>query len=312
MKKNYREFCQQESLPIFMQDWWLEALCGDAWQPILIFDKEEKIEAAAIYHYKKKYGQTFILPLPLSPLSGIWFRYPTQAQKRHSRYHFEMKLTDAIIEKLPPTLLTITQLGIHFDNWLPFMWRGYRQHTRYTYLIEDLSNIKAIFQNFSTNVKRNIKKGADLNVEISDDTSVLYQLAQNSLARTGSKLNFSLNTLNVLYSAIKKNQSGQIFQVKNLDNQVLASVLIVWDREKAYFLLSGDDKKHPSASTVLIWEILQKMSVKGIPTFDFEGSMLEPVENFYRSFGATRQAYHLIFRAKNKFWAGIFTFLKLI
>jgi hypothetical protein len=93
VKKIYKELCQQESLPIFMQDWWLTALCDEAWQPIVILDKEKKPEAAAVYHLKKKYGLTFILPLPLTPLSGIWFRYPTQAQKRHSRYHFEAKLT---------------------------------------------------------------------------------------------------------------------------------------------------------------------------------------------------------------------------
>jgi lipid II:glycine glycyltransferase (peptidoglycan interpeptide bridge formation enzyme) len=209
-------------------------------------------------------------------------------------------------------LLTITQLGIHFENWLPFKWRGYRQRTRYTYIIQDLSNINAVFQNFNTNVKRNIKKGEDLIVETSEDTHVLYHLAQNSLARTGSKLNFSLETLNLLYLAIQKNNSGQIFQVKNTEHEILASALIVWDKEKAYFLLAGDDKKHPSATTILIWEVLQKMSEKGITSFDFEGSMLEPIETFYRSFGATRQCYHLVYKAKNRFWSSIFTFLKLI
>jgi hypothetical protein len=289
-----------------MQDWWLDVLCGEHWHPIIVFDKESKPESAMVYHWKKKYGFNFILPPPLTPTMGAWFRYPTQPQKRHSRYHHEMKLTDALIDKLPDATLTITQLGLNFDNWLPFMWRGFKQRTRYTFLIENLTDFDAVSANFSENVKRNLKKGKDLIVEESDDVAVLYDLAQGSLEKNGSQLNFSFDTLNLLYLKIKEQNAGQIFQIKNVENEILASALIVWDKEKAYFLVAGDNRKNMSASTVLIHSVLQKMSAKNIQVFDFEGSMIESIANFYRSFGAKPQAYHLIFKAKNKFWAMVF------
>ena len=154
----YQELCASQNLPIFMQDWWLDALCGENWQPIIVFDKENKPEAAMVYHWKKKYGFTFLLPPPLTPIMGAWFRYPTQAQKQHSIYHHEMKLTDALIDELPNAVFTITQLGLNFDNWLPFMWRGFKQRTRYTFLIENLGDFDGVLANFSENVKRNLKR----------------------------------------------------------------------------------------------------------------------------------------------------------
>jgi hypothetical protein len=297
-------------LPIFMQTWWLDALCQN-WGVCINIDKEDKIDGAMVYQVKKKYGLTFSLPLPLSPVQGIWFRYPPQAQKLHTKYSFEMKITQNLIAQLPLLTLYITQLGVDFQNWLPFHWKGFKQKTRFTYIIDNLQDIDAVFSNFNTNVKRNIKKGADLTVVESENIGELYDLAKGSVERGNGALNFSKATLNKLYIAIKKKHAGQIYSIQSADNQILASVLIVWDAQKAYFLLAGDNKENSSATTCLVWDILQKMNRKGIEKFDFEGSMLQHIEAFYRSFGAKQTPYHLIYKAKNRFWELLFNLFLL-
>ena len=305
MKEKYAEI--QAELPIFMQSWWLESLCGDAWQPCIAFDKEGKPEGALVYHTKQKFGLKMILPLPLTPISGVWFRYPPNTQKLHTKYNFEMQITEKLIAQLPKTHLIITQLGVNFTNWLPFFLQDFKQRTRYTYIIKNIIDIEMVFANFNDNVKRNIRKGAGLKVVESENINLLFELSSNAIQRSNGNLNYSKEALNMLYTNIKKYRVGQIFETQTIDNQVLASALVVWDKENAYLLILGDTKKNKSAMTILIWEVIQNLAKKGVKNFDFEGSMLPHVEPFNRSFGAVQKPYHLIFKAKNRFLEMLFS-----
>lgn len=311
MKEKYKEI--EVELPIFMQSWWLNSLCGEAWQPCMTFDKKGEATGAMVYHFTSKYGMKMILPLPLSPVSGIWFNYPTAAQKLHSKYNFEIQITEKLIAQLPKTFLTITQLGVNFTNWMPFHWQNYKQRTRYTYIIESITNLGVVRQGFSDSVRVNLKKGLeDLQVKESENVDLLYKMSKEAIDRSKGKLNYTQETLNTLYFNIKKNNSGQIFEVQNADNQPIAIALIVWDKQTAYLLISGDEKKHKSAMTTLIWYVLEILAKKEIQNFDFEGSMLPHVEAFNRSFGTVQKPYHLVFKAKNRFFEILFALKGII
>ncbi|MDD4738602.1 MAG: GNAT family N-acetyltransferase, partial [Bacteroidales bacterium] len=55
-KEKYRLLCQNNSdINIFMQDWWLDALCGDSWD-VLLKEQNNKIIATLPYFIQKKYG----------------------------------------------------------------------------------------------------------------------------------------------------------------------------------------------------------------------------------------------------------------
>jgi hypothetical protein len=63
-------------------------------------------------------------------------------------------------------------------------------------------------------------------------------------------------------------------------------VYLVWDAESAYSLMSGNDPRLRSSGAIslLRWEAI-KFAREVTRRFDFEGSMLEPVERFFRAFG---------------------------
>ena len=54
-KEQYEEFCKVEkNIPIFSQDWWLDAVCGsDNWNVALV-EKGGHIMASMPYFFKKK------------------------------------------------------------------------------------------------------------------------------------------------------------------------------------------------------------------------------------------------------------------
>ena len=80
--------------------------------------------------------------------------------------------------------------------------------------------------------------------------------------------------------------------------RVHAVAYVVWDDAAAYYLMGGGDPelRTSGASSLLMWEaILRARNVTDV--FDFEGSMLRPVERFFRAFGGRQIPYLQVSRA---------------
>lgn len=78
-------------------------------------------------------------------------------------------------------------------------------------------------------------------------------------------------------------------------------MLVIWDENSAYDLISTIDPtyRNSGAASLLILEMikyLQKITLK----FDFEGSMIENVENSFRQFGAVQTPYFQITKLSRK------------
>ena len=55
-KEKYADFCEVEkTIPIFSQSWWLDAVCGNAWDVCLV-EKGGEIYASMPYQIKTRYG----------------------------------------------------------------------------------------------------------------------------------------------------------------------------------------------------------------------------------------------------------------
>jgi hypothetical protein len=80
-------------------------------------------------------------------------------------------------------------------------------------------------------------------------------------------------------------------------DQVHAVAYVVWDRHAAFYLLGGGDPelRTSGAASLLMWEAI--MQARGVTdVFDFEGSMLKPIERFFRAFGAQQTPYLYVSR----------------
>jgi hypothetical protein len=71
-----------------------------------------------------------------------------------------------------------------------------------------------------------------------------------------------------------------------------AAAYIVWDEQAAYYLMGGADPelRTSGATSLLMWEAI-KFASTVTQTFDFEGSMIESIERFFRAFGAKQKRY---------------------
>jgi len=76
---------------------------------------------------------------------------------------------------------------------------------------------------------------------------------------------------------------------------VHAGAYIVWDSRFTYYLLGGSDEtlRTSGAGSLVLWSAVEAAAERGTG-FDFEGSMLRPVERYFRSFGGAPAPYSLV------------------
>ena len=75
-KERYREFCKTEkNIPIFCKDWWLDAVCNDAWDVVLV-RKGNEIIASMPYYKVRKYGLNMLFMPKLTQFLGPYIKYP--------------------------------------------------------------------------------------------------------------------------------------------------------------------------------------------------------------------------------------------
>ena len=73
-KEQYRDLCKEEnSIPLFCQDWWMDAVCFNEWD-VFLADEKGEIVGALPYHQRKKIGFNCVLQPQLTQYNGIWIK----------------------------------------------------------------------------------------------------------------------------------------------------------------------------------------------------------------------------------------------
>lgn len=294
-KQKYRELCRVElSIPVFSRDWWLDAVCGDDNWDVLTAEKDGHIVASMPYFIQKKYGFKIISQPLLTQVNGIWIKYP-ENQTYARKLHFEVEIMDMIIDQLSRLKIHAFNQNFHYSitNWLPFYWRGFQQTTRYTYVIEDITELDNVYMGFESRLKGSISKAKKL-VEVKEDCCIelLYSNIVKTFKRQGLKVPYPLEYLKRLDNACAQKNCSKMFYAIDEKNRVHATEYLIWDENSSYCLVGGADPelRNSEATSLLEWNEIQLAS-KVTKRFDFTGSMLRPVERHFKSFGAVQKPY---------------------
>ena len=285
-----------------MQDWWLDVLCGEDNWKVCLEEQNGIVQALMPYAFKRQYGLTIISQPPLTQFLGPWFT-PTK-KKYANALALQKKLCGLLIDQLPPFDFFSQNWHWRLSNWLPFHWRGFSQTTRYTYILPDLTDEKKIWTGMQENIRREIRKAEGrFSLRVRTDLNVDKFLALNRLtfARQGKELPYSENLVRRLDAACNIHNCRQIFIAEDTQGRHHAGVYIVWDQESAYYLMGGGDPelRNSGATSLCMWEAI-KFARSFTRQFNFEGSMIEPVERFFRAFGAVQTPYFQITKTNSR------------
>jgi hypothetical protein len=184
-------------------------------------------------------------------------------------------------------------------NWLPFYWAGFKATVRYTYRIEDLTDLDRVQREFQEHVRRGIRKGLRA-VEVDPDLPLdeLLRLETASRARRGLRSAERETLVRRLDAACAARGARRILGAVDARGHTHAALYVVWDERTLYPIVNARDPETQAfgANTVLYWEAI-RLASQVARVFDFEGSMLEPVEHFFRGFGGRQTPYLSVSRA---------------
>jgi hypothetical protein len=301
-KQRYIQFCAEHpDIPIFSQPWWLDAVCPDQWDVILI-EKTNRIVASFPY-YKKKIRHIFshIGMPPLTQKLGPYIVYDANEITENKKIGYEHEIYDAIIDKLPSTDSFAINFDWKYKNWLPFHWRGFRQTTRYTYILGDIRNYNYIINNFTKYKKQKIQKAKELlNFKTDLSKDLFYEYFDDVIRERGEAVGFSKVVFDRLYDAIYEHRAGKVFYCTDSENNIHAVNLTVWDKESAYYLIAMRRKEYnTSGGTEFLVARTIKYVAQFVDRFDFEGSMIKGVEESFRYYGTHQTEYYQIFKYNN-------------
>lgn len=273
---------------VFEQLWWLEAVAPDVkWQEHLIKDGD-KVKA----RWVTPLG-TFFMP-HLTQTIGFWINPEIVDKDRH--YNVRKEIVSEIVSSLPAN--THISLAPENSYYLPLHWAGFTVRPYATYRINDLSNIDALYASFASVVKKNIKSAKNkVKIEESGDIAVLHSLMEKTFQLQKRSYPFSKEYLSTIFEACKKHDAAKLLYARDENGNVHSGVLYVYDEKVCYYLIAGTDPQFRSggANSLLLWEGIQ-FAAQHSRCFDFEGSMIEGIEKFFRQFGGELTIYYDVFR----------------
>ena len=297
-RARYRAFCAAyPEIPIFYQDWYLDAVCiGGSWS-VVFAGSPDNPEAVWPYFVKEKWGFSYITQPLFTKYMGIW------ESSMDGSLSMSHQRRESLIRQLPAVDAFMQNFHPGFQNGLPLYWAGYRQEIRYTYLL-DIENLEVVFSGINRNMRRNILKADPLvSLELSEDADRFYRINQMSFARQGVPMPYSKAAFLTHDASLAAHRQRQIFFAVDKEGHTHAAAYLIWDQRCAYYHLSGDDPawRASGAGIWLLWQCVRYASeTLGLRCFDFEGSILREVEAIRRQFGAVQTPY--FFAWKNTHW----------
>ncbi|HEY8577365.1 MAG TPA: GNAT family N-acetyltransferase [Devosia sp.] len=293
-RDRYRTLCETRTdIGLFQQAWWLDATCGPQGWDVALSLSDDRIVGALPYADTRRHGFRVLTQPALTQSIGPWLA--AIGAKTAERLSREKDIMGELIAQLPKYHYFSQAWQPERTNWLPFYWRGFQQTTRYTYVIAGLEDEGAVWAGLQSKIRGDIRKAEGrFGIRLRAAPTLEAFLAVNSktFERQGKTAPYSSDYFARIDAACAAREQRRIFLAEDAEGRVHAGAYIVWDAHRAYYIAGGGDPelRNSGATSFCIWQAIRFAGTVS-RVFDFEGSMMEPVERFFRGFGAEQVPY---------------------
>ncbi len=267
---------------IFSTTWWLDAVAPEQWHPHLV--EEGELRAAWPTIAQRNRWGVLHLGAPVTPFLGPILPAPEAGKRRWTTAEESLEL---LLDSLGPYAHLEARCHPSFAYWAPLSWHGFRQTTRYTWRLDDLSDLEAIEAGLRTNIRGDIRKARKQGVTVVEGNRYdLFEL--QGAGRTWQ-------TIEAVDAPAEARDARRVLVARGADGDAHAVGYFVWDDAALYYLVGASDPELRSsgATSLLVWSAIELAAERGL-AFDFEGSMIRSVERFFRAFGGAPTPYSVV------------------
>lgn len=295
-KERYCDWApQQENLSIFMQPWWLDAVCaGHTWDVLLSLDEQGAIRAAMPYMLCKKWWMQWITMPPFTQFGGLWL-------VQNGGLIEGTDLAVDIRDICKDIAGQIKALNLHYyyqqfpisSKAVPVMKAlGFHLKERNSFRIEDLHDLDKVIDSFAKSKRRQLQRSLSLHAERGIEAEDFYRFHSSITALRKKKMSYSRESLLVCDRKTRRNGQGDIIAIKNADGQIYAAAYLIWDAHCMYYLIPAIDpiRKNSGAPELLVLEALKLAREKQV-IFDFNSNQRRSQDHHFKQFGSQKVTY---------------------
>ncbi len=294
-----------ESGSVFNKTYWLKNIYkykNATLRIIGCFDKNNDLIAGFAFGHKIKYNIIpIIIPPSLTHINNIVVKErDTKFNSKRESYNF--RVFYQIIDFLERNYRIISfTFPLNFIDVRPFLWRGYKEEIRYTYLA-DISNLDDVYNNFDSAIVRRIKKTKNLDYKIDtgkelNNVETFYDLQNLSFHRQRHSFTITKAQLIDFLKILISKEKVKIYTVY-LDQKPVASNIILFDNNIAYYWLAGSNPSYldTGLNQLLLWEAIKDMKSTGIKYFDFFGANTKSIARYKSTFNFKLYPYYNLYK----------------
>lgn len=194
---------------------------------------------------------------------------------------------------------------IYLNSANSFSLKDFALYERVNYVLPLNDAYENLFANFRDNIKRNLKKAAQLNCVVKKDIPVddVIALAKNQSKNFSPVTTDDFNNIKNIYQQLQQQKKAITYGSFLPNGELVASGVFFFSHGRAYYILVGN---HPNGKTIgashaLINAFIKDYAGQNI-LLDFEGSDIANLAFFYSSFGATAEKFAGLKLNKLPFW----------
>jgi hypothetical protein len=276
--------------------WFLDNIC-DEWFGLVEEEYESVLPIIVRKHKYLLFNEIYQPPLAqqlglfsmhvCSPTRLAWFfdAMPAEYKRLNMQFNFGNASVQSLSEK------------------------GYTVSARPNFVLSLARPYEEITAEYSSNLRRNLKKTAQAELYLSTDLSpekFIAEVKKHHLLIGNSIGEYTYNAcLRIIYNCQHRGQ-GVIFSAFNQEREFQAGVFMMFDGMRLVNLInvSSEAGRKNNAMAYLLDAIIQTHAGQ-LKVMDFEGSAIEGIARFYESFGASNEPYYQVSKNTLSWWQKI-------
>lgn len=264
-----------------------------SWEAVTVRDGDGLV-AALPYFPKKKWGIGYTRQPHFAQYLGILLAH--RPGSVYKNLEFQKKAIQHIHAGIPAKLAFIDQyFAPEYQYDLPLLWLGWKQRIRITYWVDIGAGYPAFLEQCASHVRREIKKAdqAGLRVEMVNDPEQVVAILKTAKPEATRRIPAPF------FDALCRNArhfypSGNSCCLIGYDGtQPVAGIIYFFFGKKMIYYQGSTlpEYKNSGIMSRIIAESVRLFADR-YSVLDFDGSMLEPIERFFRGFGAFPVRYN--------------------
>ena len=259
---------------IYAFSWYLNCV-ADNWD-VLVYGDYEAVMPLPI---RKKYGIFYIYLPPWVQQLGVFSQFAINKDEIHG-----------FLTEIPRKYKLI---DVNFNSENKFQNKYITPKDNYFLKLKD--SYPSIRLKFSQSRKAQINQASRYKLLIveNDEIESLIEIFKNNKEKEIGKSIFDFSSLKNLVKELQSKNKVKILYVTTENKEILGGAIFVFDERRITYLFSSINKEGRSkqAMSFLINHMIQINANSGL-VFDFEGSIIKEIANFFKSFGATKEVYY--------------------